>query len=81
MNAPRATAGFSLVEVLLIVAIIGLLLGVALPALETSRRVLERRPFVVDEARVLDPGVQGRVTFEYIPAGVKDWVRFRTLPL
>ena len=31
MNAPRATAGFSLVEVLLIVAIIGLLLGVALP--------------------------------------------------
>ncbi len=58
-----------------------LLLGVALPALETSRRVLERRPFVVDEARVLDPGVQGRVTFEYIPAGVKDWVRFRTLPL
>lgn len=57
------------------------LLGVALPALETSRRVLERRPYLVDEARVLDPQVQGRVTYEYIPAGVEDWLRFRTLPL
>ena len=60
---------------------LALLLVVALPALETSRRVFERRPFVVDEARLRSAGVQGRVTYEYLPAGVENWLRFPVLAL
>ena len=63
------------------VVAVGILLVAALPALWTSVSVTDRRPYVFDESRLRDPRVQGRVTYEYIPADVQGWLGFPRLQL
>lgn len=59
MRAARAGAGFSLVEVLLIIAIIGLLLGVALPNQLRAAKQADENHCIAN--------------LEVIQAAIRDW--------
>jgi prepilin-type N-terminal cleavage/methylation domain-containing protein len=72
-RSPRRCWGMTLIELLIVIAIIGLLIQLILPAVEMSREA-SRRTQCANHVRQLAMGVQSHIAARgYLPAGGWSW--------
>ena len=82
MSAPRNTKGFSLIEVLLVLAIIGIISGIAIPSFLGQRRRARVIGDAISNAKVLAMALETRKADNgiYGATGSYNWTAAGTYP-
>lgn len=75
MHNPRRARGFSLVEILLVLAILGIISAIAIPSFLGQRRRARVIGDAMSNARILQMGMEARKADAgiYAAAGTYDW--------